>query len=99
MDQDKNINQSSIFLNRYSENKWTQLPTSLSGKDDRYLYFIAKIPGFSPFAITGMTKAEEPMTGKQKSEQKGSNNISVIGMICLIACLLAIFLYKIDQKE
>ncbi len=97
--QDKNINQSSIVLNRYSENKWNQLPTSLSGKDDKYLYFIAKTPGFSPFAITGMTKAEESMTEKQKSEQKGSNNMSVLGMICLIACLLAIFLYKIDQKE
>src|ERR1035437_1034019 len=97
--QDKNINQSSIILNRYSENKWNQLPTSLSGKDDRYFYFIAKTPGFSPFAITGMTKAEESMTGKQKFEQKGSNNMSVLGMICLIACLLAIFLYKIDQKE
>jgi uncharacterized membrane protein len=46
-----------------------------------------------------MTKAEESMTGKQKSEQKVSNNMSVLGMICLIACLLAIFLYKIDQKE
>ena len=105
--QDKNINQSSIFLNRYSDNKWNQLPTSISGKDDRYTYFIAKTPGFSPFAITGTMKAEEPVTGKQKSEQKGStstsgkgsNNMSVIGMICLIACLLAIFLYKIDQKE
>ena len=51
--QDKNINQSSIVLNRYSDNKWNQLPTSLSGKDDRYIYFIAKTPGFSPFAITG----------------------------------------------
>src|SRR5208283_3535852 len=102
--QDKNINQSSIVLNRYSDNKWNQLPTSISGKDDRYTYFIAKTPGFSPFAITGTMKAEEPVTGKQKSEQKGStstsgkgsNNMSVIGMICLIACLLAIFLYKID---
>jgi PGF-pre-PGF domain-containing protein len=105
--QDKNINQSSIVLNRYSDNKWNQLPTSLSGKDDRYLYFITKTPGFSPFAITGMMTAEESMTGKQKSEQKGStstsgkggNNMSVLGMICLIACLLAIFLYKINQKE
>lgn len=105
--QDKNINQSSIVLNRYSENKWNQLPTNLSGNDDRYLYFIAKTPGFSPFAITGTMKAEESVIGKQKLEQKGrtstsgkgSNNISVIGMICLIACLLAIFLYKIEQKE
>ncbi len=105
--QDKNINQSSIALNRYSDNKWDQLPTSSSGKDDRYLYFIAKTPGFSPFAITGKLRTEESVTEKQKSERegststsgKGNSNISALGMICLIACLLAIFLYKIDQKE
>jgi len=105
--QDKNINLSSIVLNRYSDSKWDQLPTNLSGKDDRYLYFIAKTSGFSPFAITGKLRAEESVTEKQKSEREGSTNtygkrnnkISALGMICLIACLLAIFLYKIDQKE
>jgi PGF-pre-PGF domain-containing protein len=50
---DKNIDRSSITLNRYSDKKWNQLPTSLSGEDERYLYFTAKTPGFSPFAITG----------------------------------------------
>ena len=50
---DKNIDKSSIILNRYSDNKWNQLPTDLSGEDDSYLYFTAKTPGFSPFAITG----------------------------------------------
>ena len=48
---DKNIDKSSIILNRYSDNKWNQLPTDLSGEDDSYLYFTAKTPGFSPFAI------------------------------------------------
>jgi chitinase len=52
---DRSINQSSITLNRYSDNKWGQLPTSLSEEDDKYLYFIAQTPGFSPFAITGIT--------------------------------------------
>ena len=50
---DRNINQSTITLNRYSDNKWNQLPTSLSEEDDQYLYYIAQTPGFSYFAITG----------------------------------------------
>ncbi len=54
--QDKNIDQSSIILNRYSEKKWDPLPTSQSGEDDRYLYFTAETPEFSSFAITGKVK-------------------------------------------
>lgn len=54
---DKNMDKSSITLNRYSDNKWSQLPTSLSGEDETYLYYTAKTPGFSPFAITSKTTA------------------------------------------
>jgi PGF-pre-PGF domain-containing protein len=54
---DRSIDQSSITLNRYSDNKWDQLPTGLSEEDDKYLYFTAQTPGFSPFAITGRTTA------------------------------------------
>ena len=57
--QDKKIDKSSITLNRYSDKKWNQLPASLSGEDDKYLYFTSKTPGFSPFAITGKSTATE----------------------------------------
>lgn len=57
--QDKNIDQSSITLNRYSNKTWEQLPVSLLKEDDKYLYFTARTPGFSPFAITGKTKITE----------------------------------------
>jgi PGF-pre-PGF domain-containing protein len=55
--QDKNIDRSSITLNRYNDTKWNSLPTNLLGEDDKYMYFTAKTPGFSPFAITGRTIA------------------------------------------
>ena len=55
--QDKLIDKSTIVLNRYSDNAWNQLPTSLSSEDDNYLYFTAQTPGFSPFAITGKSTA------------------------------------------
>jgi PGF-pre-PGF domain-containing protein len=67
--QDKKIDQSSITLNRYSDKKWNLLSTNLSGEDDKYLYFTAKVLGFSSFAITGKTKesgtAVEPATGNK----------------------------------
>lgn len=56
--QDKRIDKSSITLNRYSDKTWSQLPTTLSNEDDRYVYFTAKTPGFSPFAITGKMTAD-----------------------------------------
>jgi PGF-pre-PGF domain-containing protein len=57
--QDKNIDQSSITLNRHSNKTWEQLPVSLLKEDDKYLYFTARTPGFSPFAIIGKTKVTE----------------------------------------
>ncbi len=63
--QDKGINLSLITLNRYSDKKWNQLPTSLLSEDSKYLYFTAQTPGFSPFAITGNTIAKETVTKTQ----------------------------------
>ena len=75
--QDKKIDQSSITLNRYSDSKWEQLQTSQSGEDDKYLYFTAKTPGFSPFAITGKptgTGTEiQSGTSTQESEQNNGS--------------------------
>jgi len=59
---DKDVDQSSITLNRYNDTKWNSLPTNLSREDDTYLYFTAKTPGFSPFAITGRVTAKENVT-------------------------------------
>ena len=52
----KKIDQASITLNRYSDEKWEQLPVSLSGEDDKFLYFTAETSGFSSFAVTGTAK-------------------------------------------
>ncbi len=60
--QEKNIDQASITLNRYNEDKWEKLPVSQSGEDGTYLYFIASVPGFSSFAITGISKGTPEKT-------------------------------------
>jgi PGF-pre-PGF domain-containing protein len=45
------VDQDSIVLSRYSDGKWTLLETSFESDDGDYLYYTAKTPGFSPFAI------------------------------------------------
>jgi PGF-pre-PGF domain-containing protein len=80
--QDNNIDKSTITLNRYSDNIWNQLPTSLLREDDNYLYYTAQAPGFSSFAITGETSASETVKEKQNQpttqglEQNTSNKIT-----------------------
>ncbi len=74
--QDKKINQASITLKRYSDKKWKQLPISLSGEDDKFLYFTAKISGFSSFAVTGTVEksSEETVTEIQTKSNTGTIN-------------------------
>ena len=71
--QNNKVDKTSITLNRYSDSKWEQLPTSLSGEDGSYLYFTSKTPGFSPFAITGKVEGKEAVAGTQsKTSSQGS---------------------------
>ncbi len=52
---------STVFLQRYSKGGWNTLATQRTGEDDQYIYFQARTPGFSPFAITlGGTTINEP---------------------------------------
>ena len=80
---DKGIDQSSIILNRYSDKKWNPLTTRQSGDDEKYLYFTAETPGFSPFAITGKITAKETVTeilpepGTQDPEQNENTKSEV----------------------
>lgn len=50
---DNKISKSTISLNRYSDGIWDPLETHATGEGAEYLYFEAKVPGFSPFAVTG----------------------------------------------
>jgi len=50
---DNKISKSTISLNRYSDGIWNPLETHAIGEDAEYLYFESKVPGFSPFAVTG----------------------------------------------
>ncbi|MEM7825084.1 MAG: PGF-pre-PGF domain-containing protein [Candidatus Aenigmatarchaeota archaeon] len=51
-----NINESTIVLNRYSNNKWNPLPTTKVGEDPEEIYFESEFTGLSIFAISGQEK-------------------------------------------
>lgn len=72
-----NIDQASIVLNRYSEKKWDELPTTLLREDDRYLYFVSETPGFSPFAITAKKLVVEVLPDTPDNENNGSTESEV----------------------
>ncbi|MDD4250475.1 MAG: PGF-pre-PGF domain-containing protein, partial [Methanosarcina sp.] len=72
--QDKNIDKFSIVLNRYNDKKWGQLPASLVNEDDKYLYFKAKTPGFSPFAITGKANTSPEDVTEIQPEDESDNS-------------------------
>ena len=50
------IIESTITLNRYSEEKWSALQTRKIGEDEGFIYFEASTLGFSPFAVTAKNK-------------------------------------------
>jgi len=62
--EENEILESSIKLWRYNDDVWNLLLPEKVNEDDEYVYFEAETPGFSPFAITGVTQ-EGP--GAQKS--------------------------------
>ena len=52
-----NIDKDTVTLNRYTD-KWDRLPTTLMYEDSVSVYYRAKTPGFSYFAITGEQVSE-----------------------------------------
>ena len=57
---ERNIDEATITLNRYSDNNWSVLPTLKIKEDNASLYFGAETPGFSLFAISGKEKTAPP---------------------------------------
>lgn len=47
----KNKNPDDIAMFRYKNSKWNELPTEITGKDSKNIYYKAETPGFSYFSI------------------------------------------------
>lgn len=66
--QDEQIKKDSITLSRYvdededddEDGAWTELNTTQTGEDDKFLYFSAETPGYGSFAISGAPTMKAP---------------------------------------
>jgi PGF-pre-PGF domain-containing protein len=70
------IDPASIRMFRYSGGSWNQLPTSMTGEDDTYVYYLARTPGFSAFAISGINEAQQAASTGAQQELSLSNEES-----------------------
>ncbi|MCK5216878.1 MAG: PGF-pre-PGF domain-containing protein [Methanosarcinales archaeon] len=62
----------SITLKRYYNDEWIPLPTSKTNESASYIYFESQTSGFSPFAITGPKKLQNPSSSPQSPEDDAS---------------------------
>lgn len=56
-----NLDDNSITIEHYADGVWTELPTTITGEDENYLYCSAETPSFSVFAVTGTGEAIVPV--------------------------------------
>ncbi len=109
--QENDINKSSIVLYKYdSENKeWIELIPAITDEDDKFVYFTAKVPGYSSFVIAGKDASttqptEETVNESAGGEIRSTGNGTVtkgtekespgFGLISGVVGLLGVFLYK-----
>jgi len=69
------INKSTILLERYFNNDWQKLKTTLDNEDDNNFYYMAETPGFSIFAITGRI-LESPKSVCAPGEKRCNNGMA-----------------------
>ncbi|MCX7698991.1 MAG: PGF-pre-PGF domain-containing protein, partial [Candidatus Goldbacteria bacterium] len=100
---ENNINESSIVLYKYENNKWIQLQTSLISRDGNYLYFSAISQGLSLYSIVGQVKttsqspvAEEKPSTKPTTSEKPIDYIWIIALsiIVILIILLTVVLFN-----
>lgn len=72
------IDPANIRMCRYNSGSWAQLPTSMTGEDDTYVYYLARTPGFSAFAISSINEAQQAAsTGVQQGSPTIQNEGSM----------------------
>ena len=69
------VDPAKIALNRFADDAWTKLPTTMVKEDATYYYYEATTPGFSTFAISGEPTAEvQPTCGNGFCESGESSS-------------------------
>ncbi|MEM2679512.1 MAG: PGF-pre-PGF domain-containing protein, partial [Candidatus Hadarchaeales archaeon] len=89
-----NISENLIFLKRFnaSENIWENIPITLVGEDESYVYFRANLRGFSLFAISGLPAAAPKPEAKPRTE-------ILIAVIVVIIIILLFILISLRRRQ
>lgn len=95
------FDKSGIVLNMYKDGKWVVVPITMSGEDSRYVYFTAKVSGYSTFAITGKTITvntilENPVVGTNTTQTGVNNTTAPVDDIPHKAEIIRLLEYIID---
>lgn len=61
-----NIDKNKVYMNRYANNQWNRLTTTLVTEDANHVYYSAVTPGFSTFVVTGEAAAAQVCTPDAK---------------------------------
>ncbi|HEY3361440.1 MAG TPA: PGF-pre-PGF domain-containing protein [Methanosarcina sp.] len=77
-----NFDESAIVLNIYSKGKWIEIPVTITGQNTKYVYFKAKVSGYSSFAITGNT--DQATVTTKPIQQVNNNSVSQNEIIRLL---------------
>ena len=75
---ENNLDKHSIKLKKYVDGEWITLDTEIVGEDDRHVYYVARTPGFSIYAIVGEETAKPATTQTPTSEALGSAETETI---------------------
>jgi len=69
---ENNIDKTTVVLMKYVDGQWIPLDTRIIGEDDQYVYYVAKTPAFSIYAITAETgkATTTPVEEKTPAEVK-----------------------------
>ena len=100
------INESSIAMYRYTNEKWNKLDTNKINDDGTNLYYQSTSPGFSIFSISGESKSSAPQgqspSGVNKTREKQPGNVANAlkkdswKIILIVLCFVftaAVFIY------
>jgi PGF-pre-PGF domain-containing protein len=87
-----NLEDSSITLEHCVDGVWTELPTTITGEDENYLYCSAQTPSFSVFAVTGGTAAApEIPTSEVPSAEIPTTTIAAVAIVVLAMATIIVW--------
>jgi PGF-pre-PGF domain-containing protein len=94
-----NLDDNSITLQHCVDGGWTELPTTITGEDENYLYCSAEAPSFSVFAVTGETvavAAPEIPTSEVPSAEIPVTTIAAIAIVVL--AMATVIVWQIRKR-